>query len=102
MSASWPPWFSRLLIAFHQNTTSHTEGDDHWSGAGMDISRFLIVLGLVILVAGIAWPFLVKLGLGRLPGDIVIERDGVTFYFPLVTCLLLSFLFSAVYWLFNR
>jgi hypothetical protein len=63
---------------------------------------FLIVLGLAIVVIGLLWPYLGRLGLGRLPGDIVIERESGTFYFPLVTCLLLSALFSLVLWLVNR
>ncbi|HEY6601927.1 MAG TPA: DUF2905 domain-containing protein [Xanthobacteraceae bacterium] len=66
------------------------------------MARFLIVLGLVILVVGLLWPYLSKLGLGRLPGDIVIERENTTFYFPLVTCLLLSVVLSLVFWLANR
>ncbi len=66
------------------------------------MARFLIVLGLAIVVIGLLWPYLGRLGLGRLPGDIVIEREGGTFYFPLVTCLLLSALFSLVLWLVNR
>jgi hypothetical protein len=66
------------------------------------MARFLIVLGLAILVVGLSWPYLSRIGLGRLPGDIVIERDNVTFYFPLVTCLLLSVLFSLVYWVVSR
>jgi len=66
------------------------------------MARFLIVLGLVILVVGLLWPYLSKLGLGRLPGDIVIERENTTFYFPLVTCPLLSLLLSLVFWLANR
>jgi hypothetical protein len=66
------------------------------------MARFLIVLGLAILVAGLFWPYLSRIGLGRLPGDIVIERDNMTFYFPLMTCVLLSLLFSLVLWLVNR
>jgi hypothetical protein len=66
------------------------------------MARVLIILGLVILVAGLLWPFLSRLGLGRLPGDIIIERGNTTFYFPLVTCLILSLLVSAVFWLFGR
>jgi hypothetical protein len=66
------------------------------------MARFLIVLGLAILVAGLLWPFLSRIGLGRLPGDIVIERENVTFYFPLMTCLLLSIVFSLVFWIVNR
>ena len=66
------------------------------------MSRFLIALGLVILALGILWPLLGRLGLGRLPGDIVIQRGNFSFYFPFVTCILVSVLLSAVFWLFNR
>jgi len=66
------------------------------------MARFLIVLGLVILLIGLLWPYLSQIGLGRLPGDIVIERENMTFYFPLMTCLLLSVLFSLVFWVVNR
>ena len=66
------------------------------------MARFLIVLGLVIVVVGLLWPYLSQLGLGRLPGDIVIERENMTFYFPLMTCLLLSVLLSLVFWVVNR
>ena len=68
----------------------------------MDLQRFLIGLGLVILVAGILWPLLSRIGLGRLPGDIVIQRGGTTFYFPIVTCVIISIVVSALFWLFNR
>ena len=66
------------------------------------MARFLIVLGLAILIIGLLWPYLGKLGLGRLPGDIVIERENGTIYVPLVTCLLLSLLLSLVLWIANR
>jgi hypothetical protein len=66
------------------------------------MSRFLIVLGLVILALGVLWPLLTRLGLGRLPGDIVIQRGNFSFYFPLATCIILSVLLSVVFWLFNR
>ena len=59
------------------------------------MARFLIVLGLTILVVGLLWPYLSRLGLGRLPGDIVVEGRKTSFYFPLATCLLLSLLLSA-------
>jgi hypothetical protein len=68
----------------------------------MDAQRLLIGMGLLILVIGIVWPFLSRIGLGRLPGDIVIERDGGAFYFPLVTCIIISVVLSALFWLFNR
>jgi len=66
------------------------------------MARFLIVLGLAILVVGLLWPYLGKLGLGRLPGDIVIERENGTVYVRLATCLLLSLLLSLVLWVVNR
>jgi len=68
----------------------------------MDIRRILIVAGIVLLVAGLLWPLLTRLGIGRLPGDIVIERDNFRFYFPLVTSILASILLTALFWLFRR
>ncbi len=66
------------------------------------MSKFLIILGLTIAVIGLLWPFISKLGLGRLPGDIVIERENMRFYFPIVTSLLVSVVLSVLLWLFNR
>ena len=66
------------------------------------MTRFLVLLGLAIVVAGLLWPYLAQLGLGRLPGDIVIQRENMTFYFPLMTCLLVSALVSLVFWVVNR
>ncbi len=66
------------------------------------MARTLIILGLVLVVAGLLWPWLGKLPLGRLPGDIVIQRDGLTIYLPLGTGLLLSVLLSALLWILNR
>jgi hypothetical protein len=64
--------------------------------------RWLVAIGLVLVVIGLLWPLLSKLGLGRLPGDIVIERENFHFYFPIVTCLLLSVVLSFIFWLLNR
>jgi hypothetical protein len=68
----------------------------------MDMQRLLIGLGIALLLAGIAWPVLSRIGLGRLPGDIMIQRGGTSFYFPVVTCILVSIVLSALIWLFNR
>jgi hypothetical protein len=68
----------------------------------MDISRFLITLGAAILTIGLLWPVLDKIGLGRLPGDIVIRRDNFTLYFPIATCLLVGAVLSLFLWLVNR
>ena len=64
--------------------------------------RVLIMLGLLLVAIGLLWPWMTKLGLGRLPGDIVIERDGFKLYFPIVTGLLISLIVSAILWLFRR
>jgi hypothetical protein len=72
------------------------------SAEGSAMSRFLIVLGLIILALGLLWPLLTRLGLGHLPGDIVIQRGSFSFYFPLATCIIVSVLLSLVFWLFNR
>jgi hypothetical protein len=66
------------------------------------VSRFLITLGIVLVIAGVAWPFLAKLGLGRLPGDIHVEREGFSFYFPMTTGLIISAVVSLVLWLLRR
>jgi hypothetical protein len=66
------------------------------------MSRALIIIGLLIVAIGLLWPWLSKLGLGRLPGDIVIRGANSTFYFPVVTCLILSVVASLIFWLFRR
>ncbi len=66
------------------------------------MARFLITLGVILVVAGLAWPFLGKLGLGRLPGDIHIEREGFSFYFPITTGLIISAVVSLVLWLLRK
>jgi DUF2905 family protein len=66
------------------------------------MQRTLIVLGLAIVALGLLWPILPRLGLGRLPGDIVVERSNFSFYFPLATCVVISIVLSVVFWLVNR
>lgn len=66
------------------------------------MSRLLITIGIVLLVAGLLWPCIQKLGLGRLPGDIVVERENFRFYFPIVTSLVISVVLSLILWWLNR
>ncbi|HTI45466.1 MAG TPA: DUF2905 domain-containing protein [Casimicrobiaceae bacterium] len=66
------------------------------------MQRLLIVLGVLFLVAGVAWPWLARIGLGRLPGDIHIERDGWSFHFPIVTCILISLAVTLLLWLLRK
>lgn len=70
--------------------------------APMSTSRILILIGVAIVAIGLLWPWLSKLGLGRLPGDIVVRREGFSFYFPIVTGLILSVVASLLFWLFRR
>ena len=66
------------------------------------MQRTLIILGLVLVAAGLLWPWLAKIGLGRLPGDIHIEGENGGFYFPIVTCLVISVVLSILLWIFRR
>jgi Protein of unknown function (DUF2905) len=66
------------------------------------MSRFLIIVGLAIAAVGLLWPWISRLGLGRLPGDITIHRDGFTFYAPITTGVLVSLVLSLVFWLLSR
>ncbi len=64
--------------------------------------RLLIGIGIALVVAGVLWPWLSKLGLGRLPGDIVINRGHTRIYFPIVTSLLISLVLSLILWLLRK
>ena len=66
------------------------------------MSKWLITVGLILVAAGLLWPLMSKLGLGRLPGDIVVRREGFSLYFPLMTCLVVSVVVSIVIWIFRR
>jgi hypothetical protein len=66
------------------------------------MQRTLIVIGVAIALIGVAWPWVSKLGLGRLPGDIRIETENGFFYFPLTTCIVISVVLSLVLWLIRR
>jgi hypothetical protein len=63
------------------------------------MNRILILLGLALVAAGLLWPVLTRLGLGRLPGDIVIRGEHGGFYFPIVTCLVVSAVLSLLLWI---
>ncbi|HLQ01537.1 MAG TPA: DUF2905 domain-containing protein [Burkholderiales bacterium] len=66
------------------------------------MSKWLITLGLILVAAGLLWPVMSKLGLGRLPGDIMVRREGFNLYFPLMTCLVVSVVVSILIWIFRR
>lgn len=64
--------------------------------------RWLIGIGVALVVIGVLWPWLTRIGLGRLPGDIHIERDGFHFFFPITTGLLISAVVTLILWLLRR
>jgi hypothetical protein len=66
------------------------------------MQKTLIVLGIVLVVVGLTWPWLRSIPFGRLPGDIVIERENFRFYFPLTTMIVVSVVLSLLAWLFRR
>jgi hypothetical protein len=68
----------------------------------MNLRTALIVFGIVLLAAGLLWPWLQRLGLGRLPGDIVIERERLRIYIPLASSILISVILTLILWLIRK
>ena len=68
----------------------------------MNIGRMLVIAGAILIVVGLAWPWLGKLPLGRLPGDIAIERPDLKVYIPITTMIVISVIVSLLLWLFRR
>ncbi|MEJ2195091.1 MAG: DUF2905 domain-containing protein [Ignavibacteriaceae bacterium] len=66
------------------------------------MQRLLMTLGIVILLAGLLWPVLIKLPFGRLPGDIIIDKPNFKIYIPITTVLLISIFLSIVFWIFKK
>jgi len=66
------------------------------------MQRVLIVIGVVLVLVGLVWPWLSRLGLGRLPGDIRIETDYGVFFLPITTCVIISVVLSLVIWFIRR
>lgn len=68
----------------------------------MTVQKVLITLGIVLITVGVLWPWISKMGFGRLPGDLSVEREGFRFYFPLTTSILVSIGLSLLLWLIFR
>ena len=65
------------------------------------MQKILIIVGIVILALGLLYPYLKKIGLGQLPGDIIYKSDNSTFFFPIVTCLIISVVLTIIFNLFK-
>ncbi len=66
------------------------------------MQKNLIVLGILIVLVGLLWPWVSKLPFGRLPGDIVVDKPGFKLFFPITSMLLVSGLISLILWLFRK
>ncbi|MCS7054052.1 MAG: DUF2905 domain-containing protein [Ignavibacterium sp.] len=67
-----------------------------------NIQKYLIVLGLIVVLIGLFFPFISKIPLFRLPGDIVIEKPNFKFYFPIVSMILISIILSLIFWIIRK
>lgn len=66
------------------------------------MARFFIILGIILIFIGLAWPLIQRFGLGHLPGDIIIKKNNFSFYFPLTTSIILSIILSIIFWFLNK
>jgi hypothetical protein len=66
------------------------------------MSRTLVTIGIIIVILGLVWPWIQKSGIGRLPGDIFIERDNFRFYLPVTTSIIVSLIVTLLFWLFRK
>ena len=66
------------------------------------MAKWLIIVGIIFILVGIVWPWLSRLGIGHLPGDIYIRRKGFAFFFPFTTSLIASLLLSFILWIFRK
>ncbi len=65
------------------------------------MQKILIILGIFILVIGLLYPYIKKIGLGQLPGDIIFKSGNSTFLFPVVTCIIISVVLTIIFNLFK-
>jgi hypothetical protein len=66
------------------------------------MAKWLIIVGIILILIGVAWPWLSRLGIGHLPGDIYIEHKGFRFFFPLTTSIIISLVLSVLFWIFRK
>ena len=66
------------------------------------IQKTLLIIGVLFILIGLLYPFLKDIGLGRLPGDIAIKKENFSFYFPIVTCIVVSVIISLILMFFRK
>ena len=67
----------------------------------INMQKILIIIGIILLIVGLLYPYIKKLGLGQLPGDILFKTGNSTFFFPVMTCLIVSIILTIIFNLFK-
>ena len=67
----------------------------------INMQKILIIIGIILLIVGLLYPYIKKLGLGQLPGDIIFKTGNSTFFFPVMTCLIISIILTIIFNLFK-
>ena len=67
----------------------------------INMQKILIIIGIILLIIGLLYPYIKKLGLGQLPGDIMFKSGNSTFFFPIVTCIIISVVLTIIFNLFK-
>ena len=65
------------------------------------MQKILILIGIILIIIGVLYPYIKKLGLGQLPGDILFKTGNTTFFFPIITCIIISIVLSVIFNLFK-
>ncbi|MEN8782205.1 MAG: DUF2905 domain-containing protein [Desulfobacterales bacterium] len=94
-------WTSQILFSCKAVLVNFRRGDDGKKGLPA-VQKILIILGILMLVIGILWPWVAKLPIGRLPGDIIIDKPGLKVYIPITTMILVSVIVSVILWLLRK
>ncbi len=68
----------------------------------LSMNKTIITIGIILVIIGVMWPFLIKIPIGKLPGDIVFKKDGFSFYFPITTMIIISIVLSVIVWFFRK
>lgn len=66
------------------------------------MNKTVITIGIILVIMGLLWPYIIKIPIGKLPGDIVFKKDGFSFYFPITTMVIISIILSVIVWFFRK
>ena len=66
------------------------------------MNKIIITIGIILVIIGLLWPFITKLPIGKLPGDLVIKKEGFSLYLPITTMIIISIILSVILWFFRK